>query len=89
MEIFYRTIKLTGYFITQYQQKNKFSNQLIIKNESQQKQSYGINIEATQEELDCKMENQKPQPFNNLTKDERKALYELSERDDIVITKAD
>ena len=89
MEIFYRTIKLTGYFITQYQQKNKFSNQLIIKNESQQKQSYGINTEATQEELDCKMENQKPQPFNNLTKDERKALYELSERDDIVITKAD
>ena len=89
MEIFYRTIKLTGYFITQYQQKNKFSNQLIIKNESQQKQSYGINTEATQEELDCKMENQKPQPFHNVTKDERKALYELSERDDIVVTKAD
>ena len=35
------------------------------------------------------MENQKPQPFNNVTKDERKALYELSERDDIVVTKAD
>ena len=30
-------------------------------------------IEATQEELECKMENQKPQPFNNLTKDKRKA----------------
>ena len=37
----------------------------------------------------CKMENQKLQPFNNLTKGERKALQELSEKDDIVITKAD
>ena len=46
-------------------------------------------IEATQEELECKMENQKPQPFNNLTKDERKAWQELSERDDIIIKKAD
>ena len=35
------------------------------------------------------MENQKPQLFNNLTKDETKALQELSERDDIMITKAD
>ena len=44
-------------------------------------------IEATQEELECKMENQKPQPFNNLTKDERKAWQELSERDVIVDVK--
>ena len=35
------------------------------------------------------MENQKPQPFNNLTKGGRTALQELSERDVIVITKAD
>ena len=41
---------------TQYQQKNKFSNQQIIKNEV-------TNIEATQDELECKMENQKPQTF--------------------------
>ena len=34
------------------------------------------------------MENQKPQP-TNLAKGERKALQELSEKDDIVITKAD
>ena len=46
-------------------------------------------IEATQEELECKIGNQKPQPFNNLTKDERKALQELSEIDDIVIRKTD
>ena len=35
------------------------------------------------------MENQKPQPFNNFTNGERKALQELSEWDDIMITKAD
>ena len=34
------------------------------------------------------MENQKPQKINNLAKDERIALQELSERDGIVITKA-
>ena len=46
-------------------------------------------IEATQEELEYKIENQKPRSFNNLTIDERKALQELSEWDDIVITQAD
>ena len=35
------------------------------------------------------MENQKPQPFHNLTKGERTALQELSERGNIIITKAD
>ena len=35
------------------------------------------------------MGNKKPQPFNNLTKGERKALQELREIDDIVIAKAD
>ena len=35
------------------------------------------------------MENQKPQPFNNPTKDEITALQELSERDDILITKVE
>lgn len=35
------------------------------------------------------MKNEKPQPFNNLTKGGRTALQELSERDVIVITKAD
>ena len=35
------------------------------------------------------MENQKLPPFNNQTKDERKALQELSERDDIMIIKTD
>ena len=48
--------------------------------DSQQKPSYGVTyIEATQEKLDRKMENQKPQTFNNFTNGERKALKELSE----------
>ena len=34
------------------------------------------------------MENQKPQPFNNLTKGKITALRELAERDDVVIRKA-
>ena len=34
------------------------------------------------------MENQKLQPFNNLTKDKRTPLQKLSQRDDIKITKA-
>ena len=45
-----------------------------------------IYIEATREELECKLENKNPQPFNNLKKG-RTALQELSERDDIVMTK--
>ena len=74
----------------QHQQKNKFSNQLIIKTDSQQNPSYVLTyIEATQEGLECKIENQKPQPFSSLTKGDRKSLQNLSERDDIVITKAD
>ena len=48
-----------------------------------------IHIETTQEELERKMENQKPQPLNNLTKGKRTALQELDEKDDIVTIKAD
>ena len=46
-------------------------------------------IEATQEALEHEKENQKPKLFNNLTKSERKALQELSERGNIVIKKVD
>ena len=35
------------------------------------------------------MENQKLQPFINLTIDKRKSLQKISERDDIVILKVD
>ena len=35
------------------------------------------------------MENQKPQPLITWPKNDRQAWQELSERDDIVITKAD
>ena len=44
-----------------------------------------MHTETTQEGLERKMENQKPQPLNNLTKGEKTALQELGERDDIVI----
>ena len=48
-----------------------------------------IHTETTQEGLERKMENQKPQPLNNLTKGEKTALQELGERDDIVIIWSD
>ena len=76
---------------TQHQQKNKFFKQEIIKKWTSNKNHHTVlkYIEATQEELECKRENQKPHPFNNLTKSEGTALQELNERDDTVITKAD
>ena len=47
-------------------------------------------IEATQEELECKMENQKTtKPLSNLTKGKRTTLQKLSERDNIVIINAE
>ena len=45
--------------------------------------------EATNKELERKMENQKRKPFNNFTKGKRKALQELRERDDIVRARTD
>ena len=95
METFYRTIKLKRYF-KDFNKNAIPTEEQILKQTSHKKWTPNKNhhtvltyIEATLEELKCKMENQKPQPFNNLTKDERKALQELSKRDDIVIKKAD
>ena len=95
METFYRTIKLKGYFkdlnknaVPTEEQISKPTNhkKLTPKKNHHTVLTY---IEATQEELECKMGNQIPRPFKDLTKGERKALQKSSERDDIVITKAD
>ena len=89
METFYRTIKLKGYFkdlngnaVPTEEQIFKPTNH---KKWTPNKNHHTVStyIEATQEKLECEMENQKPQQFNNLTKGERTALQELSERNDI------
>ena len=46
-------------------------------------------IEATQRELEKELKKMKEKPYNNLTKSERTSMKELSERVDIIITKAD
>ena len=46
-------------------------------------------IEATQRELKKELKKMKEKPYNNLTKSERTSMKELSERVDIIITKAD
>ena len=46
-------------------------------------------IEATQRELEKELTKMKERPYNNLTKSERTSMKELSERVDIIITKAD
>ena len=93
METFYRTIKLTGYFKDLNESAVPTEEQIFKPTNHKKWTPYKNHhtvltcIEANQEELQCKMENQKPQPFNNPTKGERTALQELSERDDILITK--
>ena len=45
-------------------------------------------IEATQKELEKEKRKMKEKPYSNLTKNERTSMKELSEQEDIVITKA-
>ena len=45
-------------------------------------------IEATQRELEKKQTKMKEKPYNNLTKNKRTSMKELSEREDIIISKA-
>ena len=45
-------------------------------------------IEATQRELEKEQTKMKEKPYNNLIKNERKSMKELSEREDIIIIKA-
>ena len=46
-------------------------------------------IEAIQRQLEKEQMNIKEKPYNNLTKIERAGTKELSEREDILVTKAD
>ena len=46
-------------------------------------------IETTQRELEKEQTKLKEKPYNNLTKNERTSMKELSEREDIIIKKAD
>ena len=46
-------------------------------------------IEVTQRELAKEQMRMKEKPCNNLTKNERRSMKDLSEREDIIITKAE
>ena len=46
-------------------------------------------IEATQRELEKEQTKMKEKPYNNLTKSVRTSMKELSEWEDIIITKVD
>ena len=46
-------------------------------------------IEAIQRELEKEQTKMKEKPYNNLTINEGTSMKELSEREDIIITKAD
>ena len=46
-------------------------------------------IEATQRELEKDQTKMEEKPYNNLTKNERRSIKESSEREDIIMTKAD
>ena len=46
-------------------------------------------IEVTQRELEKEQTKMKEKPYNNQTKNERTSMKELSEREDIIITKLD
>ena len=95
MKTLYKTIKLKGYFKDLNENALLTEEQIFKLTNHKKLPPNKINyrvltcIEATQEELECKMENQKPQRFKNLTKGERKALQGFSERDGNVILKAD
>ena len=93
METFYRTIKLKGY-LKDLNKKTVPIGKQIFKPANHKKWTPNKNhqmvltyIEATPEELEWKMENQKLQPFNKLTNGKRTPLQKLSERDNIVIKK--
>ena len=72
-------------YITQ-PQKTNFSNQKLIKwRPDKTHHTVGTYIETTKNALETEPNNNKNKYYNNLTK----ALKELPDRDDIIITKAD
>ena len=76
MERFYIRIKLKGYFKYLMKMLYTINHKKCTANKIHHTSlTY---IEDPQEELKCKMENQKLQPFNNFTEGQRKALQELA-----------
>ena len=95
LESFYRLLKLKACFKDNENTKVTMEQQ-IFKPQKKEKWTPNKNhhtvltyIEATQRELEKEQTKMEEKPYNNLTKNERTSIKELSEREDIIITKAD
>ena len=95
LESFYRLLKLKACFKDNKNTKLT-TEQQIFKPQMKEKWTPNKNnhtvltcIEATQRELEKEQTKMKEKPCNNLTKNERRSVKELSKREDIRITKAD
>ena len=95
LESFYRLLKLKAYFEDNENTKLT-TEQQIFKPQKKEKWTPNKNhhtvltyIGATQRGLEKEQTKMKEKPYNNLTKNKRTSMKELSEREDIIITKAD
>ena len=95
MQSFFRFVKLKTRFKEQYNEKSNTEYQ-IFKPQRNKKWTPNKNnhtmktyIEATERELKQKRDISDNKGYNNLSKDERIAMKELSDHTDIIITKAD
>ena len=95
LESFYRLLKLKAHFKDNENTKLTTEEQ-IFKPQKKEKLSPNKNhhtvltyIEVTKRKLEKEQTKMKEKPYNNLTKNERTSMKELSEREDIIITKDD
>ena len=95
LESFYRLLKLKAYFKDNENTK-LITEQQIFQPQKKEKWTPNKNhhtvltyIEATQRELEKEQTEIKEKSYNNLTKNKRTSMKELSEWEDIIITKAD
>ena len=95
LESLYRLLKLKAYFKGNENTKVTMEQQ-IFKPQKKEKWTPNKNhhtvltyIEPTQRELEKEQTKMEEKPYNNLTKNERTSIKELSDREDIIITKAD
>ena len=95
MQSFFRFVKLKTRFKEQYNEKSNTEYQ-IFKPQRNKKWTPNKNnhtmktyIEATERELKQKRDVSDNKGYNNLSKDERISMKELSDHTDIIITKAD
>ena len=95
LESFYRLLKLKVNF--KDSEKNKLTTeQQILKPQKKDKRTPNKKhhtvltyIEATKRKLENEQTKMKEKPYNNLTNGERTSMKELSERENIIIAKAD